>query len=174
MNPPTVAVLTISDRCWGGVAEDTAGPAIVTLLRDRLGARVPTTDLLPDDPDRIAARLIGWAEDPAPDLVLTVGGTGLGPRDHTPEATLRVLERRHPALLELARLRCYQHAPLACLSRGEAGTVRRTLVLNLPGSRRGATETLEALLDVLPHAIAMLRGEDHPASPGTRGGSNDG
>lgn len=159
--PIAAAVLTVSDRCWRGEATDTAGPALVAMLRDRLAAEVVATETVPDEPERIADRLAAWALRPAPDLVLTTGGTGLGPRDTTPEATARVLERPHPALLELARQRCYEKTPLACLSRGEAGTVGRTLVLNLPGSEKGASEMLGALLDVLPHAVAMLRGEGH-------------
>lgn len=153
------AVLTVSDRCARSAAKDTAGPALANLGRESLRARVIATACVPDEVDRIAAQLRAWAGAmPYPDLILTTGGTGLAPRDHTPEATLSVLERRHPALLELARWRCYEKAPLACLSRGEAGTLHRSLIINFPGSRRGAVEMFGALLDVLPHAIETLRG----------------
>jgi len=162
--PITVAVLTVSDRCARGVAQDVSGPAIVELAKKALGAQVVATACVPDEAAAISAQLKTWAlENPWPDLILTTGGTGLSPRDVTPEATLAVLERHHSGLLELARLRCYAKTPRAYLSRGQAGTLGHSLVINLPGSPRGATEQLEALLDVLPHAIAMLRGEpnDH-------------
>jgi len=161
--PITAAVLTVSDRCSSGDAADRSGPALVQVLRERLGAQVVETACVPDDHERIAATLRAWAlTNPRPDLILTTGGTGLAPRDVTPEATAQVLERRHPALLELARLRAMPTTPRAFLSRGEAGTVGRSLIVNLPGSERGASETLSALLDVLPHAIDTLRGEgDH-------------
>ena len=158
-----VAILTASDRCASGAAVDASGPALTRLVEQRLGARVLRTACLPDDRPQIAHLLREWAASrPRLDLILTTGGTGLGPRDITPEATLDVLERRHPGLLELARLRTYQDTPRAYLSRGEAGTVGHSLVINLPGSERGATQTLEALLDVLPHALETLRGDgDH-------------
>ena len=166
---PTCCVLTISDRCAAGERRDTAGPALARLVNEALDARVAAQHLVPDEREQIQHVLKAWARQaPRPDLVLTTGGTGLAPRDVTPEATAAILERRHPGLLELARLRCYEKTPLTFLSRGEAGTVAQTLILNLPGSERGASEMLEALTDVLPHALAMLRDEgDHPKpSPG--------
>lgn len=160
MKPMTVAILTVSDRCSRGETTDTSGPALVNLLTQRLQAQVVATACVPDEQDMIAACLREWAtQTPRPDLILTNGGTGLAPRDVTPEATLAVVERRHSGLMELARLRCYAKTPRAFLSRGEAGTIAGTLVINLPGSQRGATENLEALLDILPHAIETLRGE---------------
>lgn len=162
MRPIRVAVLTVSDRCASGSVADESGPALVALLTERLAVEIVATSLVPDVRVEIADTLRRWAlEAPRPDLVLTTGGTGLGPRDITPEATLDVLERRHPALLELARLRVLPQSPHAFLSRGEAGAVGETLIVNLPGSPRGATETLATILDVLPHAIRMLRGGDH-------------
>ena len=159
-----VAVLTVSDRCSQGITTDTSGPALATLAQQRLGATIIATACVPDEPDQIARQLRHWAlESPKPDLILTTGGTGLSPRDITPEATATVLERRHPGLLELARLRLYATTPRAFLSRGEAGTIGGTLVINLPGSPRAASEYLTALCDVLPHAVQTLRGEaaDH-------------
>ncbi len=157
-----LAVLTVSDRCSLGQAEDTSGPALAERARGALDAEIVARSCVPDDVERIASTLRGWAlEAPRPELILTTGGTGLGPRDVTPEATLSVLERRHAGLLELARLRCAEKTPKAFLSRGEAGSIGRTLVVNLPGSERGALEFLDALVDVLPHAVAMLRGEKH-------------
>ena len=159
---PRVAVLTVSDRCARGEAEDVSGPALVALCRERLGATEIATALVQDDAGSIREQLLAWVRSELPpELILTTGGTGLGPRDVTPEATAEVIERRHPALLELARLRALPKTPRAFLSRGEAGAVGSTLIVNLPGSPRGATETLEAMLDVLPHAVAMLRGGGH-------------
>ncbi len=160
MKPITVAVLTVSDRCSCGDARDASGPAVTELAERALGAQLVAMACVPDEAPAISAQLRAWAlESPQPDLILTTGGTGLSPRDVTPEATLAVLERRHSGLLELARLRCYAKTPRTYLSRSEAGTLGHSLVINLPGSPRGAIEQLEALLDILPHAIAMLRGE---------------
>jgi molybdopterin adenylyltransferase len=158
--PIRAAVLTISDRCSRGETTDTSGPSLCAILREKLGAEIAETACVPDEPDQIAARFLDWSRrDPVIDLVISTGGTGLAPRDNTPEAARRVLEREHPALMELARLRCYAQTPRTFLSRGVAGTIGRTLILTLPGSPRGATENLEALLDILPHAIETLRGE---------------
>lgn len=155
------AILTISDRCFAGKAVDASGPALAAICQHQLGAQVFATAVVPDDVPAIQRQLRHWATvSPSVDLILTTGGTGLAPRDCTPEATAGILERRHPALLELARYRCLARTPRAFLSRGECGTLGRSLIINLPGSPRGAAEFLEALLDVLPHAVTMLRGED--------------
>lgn len=160
MKPIRVAILTVSDRCSRGQAVDTSGPALVDQVTHRLGAEVVATTCLPDDCELLAEQFRFWATvKPKPDLVLSTGGTGLAPRDVTPEATLQVIERRHIGLMELIRLRCYEKTPRAFLSRGEAGTLGRTLIVNLPGSKRGSTESLEAILDILPHAIETLRGD---------------
>lgn len=167
--PITVAVLTVSDRCSRGLAVDASGPAVVKWLRTTLSANVLATACVPDEMDAIAAQLRRWATgDPRPDLIVTTGGTGLTPRDVTPEATAGVLQRRHAGLLELARIRCLAQTPRAFLSRGEAGVLERTLIINLPGSPRGAMQFLEAMVDVLPHAVRMLRGHDtdHTTSSG--------
>lgn len=159
-NPINAAVLTVSDRCARGLAQDTSGPALTAQLRSALDARIIATRCLPDDCLGIEACFVQWAQhEPTIDLVLSTGGTGLAPRDVTPEAARRVIEREHPGLMELARVRCLEHTPLAFLSRGVAGSINRTLILTLPGSPRGALQTLNALLDVLPHAIDMLRGQ---------------
>ena len=155
-----VAILTVSDRCARCETVDTAGPALAAVCRDSFGAEVVVTACIPDERLLITCTLRDWAiNTPRPDLVLSTGGTGLAPRDVTPEATLDALERRHSGLMELIRLRCYETTPRTFLSRGEAGTIGRTLVINLPGSQRGAVECLKALLDVLPHAIDTLRGD---------------
>lgn len=160
VRPIRAAVLTVSDRCSRGEAVDTSGPALADLLRMRLGAEVVDRRCLPDERDRLAACFVEWSRtDLAIDLVVSTGGTGLAPRDVTPEAARSVLAREHPGLMELARLRCLAKTPRTFLSRGVAGTIGRTLILTLPGSVRGSTENLEALLDVLPHAIDTLRGD---------------
>lgn len=156
------AVLTVSDRCFEGTADDTAGPALVALLEARLDAMKFSAAVVPDDVVAISDQIVDWAEGvPAPDLVVTTGGTGLGPRDVTPEATHAILERDHPGLMELVRAKGAESSPMAYLSRGLAGTVRSSLVINLPGSEKGAVESLEAVIDLLPHAIGTMRGEGH-------------
>jgi len=160
MRPFRVAVLTLSDRCSRGEAVDTSGPGLAELARPHLGAAIAAQLCLPDDRAAIAAQLRAWCDQPAaPDLILTTGGTGLAPRDVTPEATLDVLERRHAGLMELVRHRCGQETPRAYLSRGEAGTRRRTLIVNVPGSQRGSSSSFLALVDMLPHALETLRGD---------------
>lgn len=159
----SVAILTVSDRCSRGEAIDTSGPALAEIVQRELGGDVIAAACVPDERTAIVGQLRAWSGGgEAPDLLLTTGGTGLAPRDVTPEATLDVLERRHVGLMELIRLRCYLANPRAFLSRGEAGTIGRCLIINLPGSQRGSTECLRAVLDVLPHALETLRGEaDH-------------
>lgn len=160
MAPIRAAVLTVSDRCSRGQATDTSGPALCAMLRERLGATIAAVACLPDDVDALAAQFLAWSEPSQQiDLIVSTGGTGLAPRDNTPEAAKRVFHREHPGLMELARFRCLSKTPRTYLSRGVAGTINGTLILTLPGSPRGATENLEALLDILPHAIETLRGE---------------
>lgn len=158
--PIRVAVLTVSDRCSRGETVDTSGPGLSDMCRRDLNAEIVAEACVPDDADEIERRLRAWvAIAPPIDIVLTTGGTGLAPRDATPEAALRVIDRPHPALMELARLRCYEKTPRAFLSRGVSGAAKRSLIITLPGSPRGSTENLAALIDILPHAIETLRGE---------------
>ncbi len=158
--PVRAAVLTVSDRCSRGEATDTSGPALCEILRAKLGAEIIATRCLPDEQDQIAACFLEWSRiAPAIDVILSTGGTGLAPRDVTPEAASSVIERPHAGLMELVRLRCYEKTPRTFLSRGVAGTIARSLIITLPGSPRGATESLEALLDILAHAIETLRGD---------------
>lgn len=165
LDPPIrAAVLTVSDRCSRGEATDTSGPALCDMLRERLAAEIVATRCLPDEREQLAACFVEWSrvdERGAAriDLIISTGGTGLAPRDVTPEAARSVFEREHSGLMELARLRCMSQTPRTFLSRGVAGTIGRTLILTLPGSHRGSTENLEALLDILPHAIETVRGE---------------
>jgi molybdenum cofactor synthesis domain-containing protein len=160
VTPIRVAVLTVSDRCSRGEATDTSGPGLCAIARDRLGAEVVATTCVPDEVPQIAAKFLEWSRpDLRIDLIISTGGTGLAPRDVTPEAAKKVLEREHAGLMELARMRCYAKTARTYLSRGVAGTIGRTLILTLPGSPRGSSENLEALLDILPHAIETIRGE---------------
>ena len=162
---PRVAVLAVSDSRSAGDAEDRATPALVEAAQQLLGAVVVDSALVPDERSEIAKKLLAWVNaDDAPHLVLTTGGTGVGPRDVTPEATREVIHRPHPGLLELARARCLPGKPHAFLSRAAAGVAGQTLVVNLPGSPRGAVDTLRLMADVLPHALETLAGagDDHP------------
>ncbi|MGD0348104.1 MAG: MogA/MoaB family molybdenum cofactor biosynthesis protein [Terracidiphilus sp.] len=157
-----LAALTISDRCSAGEMTDTAGPAVVALLRREWPQAEIETTLLPDDEDAIAAAL-GELERKGAALVLTVGGTGLGPRDRTPEATRRVMDREAPGLAEAMRAKGAERNVYAWLSRGVAGLRGKTLIVNLPGSKRGAEESLEAILPLLRHGIEVAAGgQDHP------------
>ena len=158
--PIRVAVLTVSDRCSRGQATDTSGPGLCTIARANLHAEVAATAILPDELSQLAAKFVEWSSpELGIDLILSTGGTGLAPRDITPEALRTVMHREHPGLMELARMRCYAKTARTYLSRGIAGTINRTLILTLPGSPRGSSENLEALLDILPHAIETVRGE---------------
>jgi molybdenum cofactor synthesis domain-containing protein len=157
-----LAVLTISDRCSQGLQTDTAGPAVVTVLRREWPEAEIRTSLLRDDEDAIVAKLEGLSRQGAA-LVLTVGGTGLGPRDRTPEATRRVIEREAPGLAEAMRAKGAERNPYAWLSRGVAGLRSNTLIVNLPGSRRGAEESLAAIVDLLRHGLEVAAGaQNHP------------
>lgn len=156
------AVVTISDRCSDGVQEDTAGPAVVAALRREWAEAEITTALLRDDEDAIAAKLVALSAKGVA-LVLTVGGTGMSPRDRTPEATRHVLEREAPGLAEAMRAKGAEHSQYAWLSRGVAGLRGGTLIVNLPGSKRGAEESLEAILALLRHALDVAAGgQNHP------------
>jgi molybdenum cofactor synthesis domain-containing protein len=157
-----LAALTISDRCSAGQMTDTAGPAVAELLGREWPEAEIDTALLPDDEDGIAAALEELGRRGAA-LVLTVGGTGLGPRDRTPEATRRVIEREAPGLAEAMRYKGAERNAFAWLSRGVAGLRGTTLIVNLPGSKRGAEESLEAILPLLRHGIEIAAGgQSHP------------
>jgi molybdopterin adenylyltransferase len=160
----TFAVLTISDRCSQGLMEDTAGPAVVAILREQWPSAQIGISLLPDDEERIAGRLVELSSGSnAATLVLTVGGTGLSPRDRTPEATRRVIDREVPGLAEAMRAIGAQANPYAWLSRGVAGLRERTLIVNLPGSKRGAVESLRSILKLLKHGLEVAAGgQTHP------------
>jgi len=157
-----LAVLTISDRCSQGLQQDTAGPAVVALLREQWPNAEISTYLLPDDEPAIAAMLNSLSENGAR-LILTIGGTGLSPRDRTPEATLSVIDRNVPGLAEAMRSIGAQSNPYSWLSRGIAGLKGTTLIVNLPGSLRGAKESLISILALIKHGIEVAAGsQTHP------------
>jgi len=153
------SVLTVSDKGAAGERKDVSGPLLADRLRN-LGAEIVHQAILPDEREEIAGRLRQLADEQAVDLIVTTGGTGLTPRDVTPEATRAVIERETPGLAELLRTEGYRQTPLAVLSRGVAGIRGATLIINLPGSPRAVREGMETLAPILPHALRMVRGRD--------------
>lgn len=154
------AVLTISDSCAAGQRQDLSGQAIVDILPGD-DFEICQRKIVPDDHQRIAEELKTYSDEEKIDIILTTGGTGLGPRDVTPEATASVCEKRVPGLSEILRAESYKKTHHAVLGRGMAGIRNNTLIINLPGSPKAVRESLEILLDVLPHAVEMMRGGGH-------------
>ena len=152
-----IAILTVSDAGARGERVDTSGDAIVAWATAR-GAEVVERTLVPDESARIVPVLLAWCDQDLADLVLTTGGTGLSPRDITPEATRVVIEREAPGIAERLRVTSMERFPRAALSRGLAGVRNRSLVVNLPGSPGGVRDALEALSPIIGHAIQIVRG----------------
>ena len=153
-----LAILTISDAGHRGERADTSGDAIAAWAAER-GYALAERALVPDETGRIAGMLCAWADGDVADLVLTTGGTGLTPRDVTPEATRAVLEKEAPGIAEALRMAVYPRFPRAALSRGTAGVRARTLIVNLPGSTGGVRDGLAVLNDLVEHAVELVRGE---------------
>ncbi|HEU0292743.1 MAG TPA: MogA/MoaB family molybdenum cofactor biosynthesis protein [Anaerolineales bacterium] len=157
-------ILTLSDRSSRGEREDASGPALARLIEAE-NWTVAKKALLPDDESAIRAILMEWADSGEIDVILTTGGTGLAPRDVTPEATRAVLDREAPGLAEAMRAASLKITPHAMLSRIVTGIRKKTLIINLPGSPKGAVENLQVVLPIVPHAVQLLR--DDPASEAT-------
>jgi molybdopterin adenylyltransferase len=167
---PTATVLTISDSCARGERTDLSGPAVAALLRGRNFSLV-ATEIVPDEQAAIEKAIVHWAGQSR--LVVTTGGTGIAERDLTPEATRRVCGRLLEGVAERMRLEGAKKTPFAALSRGVCGVRGHSLVLNLPGSPSAAVESLESVIDLLPHALRLLAGQtDHGEDPHRAAGSS--
>ena len=162
-----IGIITISDRSSRGERSDESGPALAKSVSER-GWLVERTLILPDEMDPIKNTLIEWSDSGELDVILTTGGTGFSPRDITPEATLAVIQRATPGLDEAMRMESLRSTPHAMLSRAASGIRFNTLIINLPGSPRGAVENLAVILPVLPHAVKLLQG-DPAAEQGHQG-----
>lgn len=156
----TVAVLTISDKCSKGQREDKSGKIIQELV-PKLPGKVVKYEIIPDEPELIKEKLIDYCDNLKIDLVLTNGGTGFTVRDRTPEATKDVIEREVPGIPEAMRTECLHITKRAMLSRGIAGLRTKTLIINLPGSTKGAQESFEAIIAELPHGLDMVAEREH-------------
>jgi molybdenum cofactor synthesis domain-containing protein len=154
-------ILTLSDRSASGERNDLSGPALADLIRAENWSVIEQA-ILPDDESAIRAKLTDWADNGRFDVILTTGGTGFALRDVTPEATRAVIQRDAPGLAETMRFESLKKTPHAMLSRAVAGIRGRTLIVNLPGSPKGALENLQTIVPVLPHAVQLLK--DDPAS----------
>jgi len=155
-----VAIVTVSDSSATGAREDRSGPAV----RERcaaLGWEIASSEILPDDQLRLTARLAELADSRTCDCVLTTGGTGIGPRDVTPDATMNICERLIPGLPELMRAKGLAFTPRSVLSRAVVGVRSGVMIVNLPGSPKGAVQSLDAVADLLPHAADVVRGAKH-------------
>jgi molybdenum cofactor synthesis domain-containing protein len=159
------AILTLSDRCSTGERADGSGPALQAWLEGR-GVTVDYTEVIPDEEQLISERLTEWADSGRFDLILTTGGTGVSPRDVTPEATERIVDRLLPGFGELMRMESLKKTPNAMISRAVAGIRKQTLIINLPGSPKGATECISFVWPAVPHAVAKMQGDPEECGSG--------
>jgi len=166
-----LGILTISDKGWRGQRGDESGKAIRASL-SLLDNRVVKYEIVPDEVDIIASKLAQWADEGSVDIILTTGGTGLSPRDVTPEATLSVVDKVVPGLTEAMRAQTFKTTPFAILSRAVAGIRGKCLIINLPGSPRAVRECLQVILSVIPHAVEIIKGEVTEHTAPDRGGTN--
>ena len=153
-----LGILTISDKGWQGQRYDDSGKAIRDSLSP-LDSCVVKYEVIPDEMDVIAGKLADWADEGNVDVILTTGGTGLGQRDVTPEATLSIVDKVVPGFAEAMRTETFSVTPFAILSRAVAGVRGKCLIINLPGSPKGVRECLRVILSVIPHAVAIVKGE---------------
>ena len=151
-------ILTISDKGWQGQRYDKSGKAIRDSLSS-LDTNVVKYEVIPDEVDVIANKLAEWADEGSVDIILTTGGTGLGQRDVTPEATLSIVDKVAPGFTEAMRAETFKATPHAILSRAVAGVRSKCLIINLPGSPKGVRECLRVVLPVIPHAMEIIKGE---------------
>lgn len=154
----TAGILTISDKGAVGERQDRSGDVIREILSG-MGIHIVNYDIIPDEKELIVEKLVKWADEDALDMLITTGGTGLTPRDVTPEATLAVVDRIVPGFAEAMRVESLKKTPMAMLSRAVVGTRGKCLIINLPGSPRAVRECLEVILPVLPHAVETLKGQ---------------
>jgi molybdenum cofactor synthesis domain-containing protein len=154
----SVAILTVSDRCFRGETPDESGPLIHRLLEAALDVGIVAEELVPDEEGRIRDILKRWCDELGIDLVLTTGGTGFSPRDVTPEATRAIIERETGGITEAMRAEGLRSTPHAMLSRAAAGIRGRTLIINLPGAPRAVEEGLRVIILALPHAVEIING----------------
>lgn len=154
-----IAILTVSDRGASGDREDRSGPLMAKIIEARTPWQIAYQAIVPDDIDAISTQLLAWTQLPV-DLILTTGGTGFAPRDVTPEATRRVIERETPGIAEALRAESLKITKHAMLSRGVAGICKRSLIINLPGNPKAVRENLDVLLPVLPHALSLVTGKE--------------
>jgi len=151
-------VITVSDACFNGERKDTSGEVLAQLLKD-LGAEIVATRILSDEPEPLTDALKEFADWRQVNLIITTGGTGLGPRDNTPEATLEVIERQAPGIAEAMRIETLKQTPMAMLSRGVCGVRSGALIINLPGAPKGVRESFAVIAPVLKHAVALVVGQ---------------
>jgi len=160
LNPIEIAVLTSSDRCSKGETEDVSGKLVSEMVKT-INGRTAAYDIVPDEIPAIKAKLLHYCDTLKVNVVITTGGTGFSGRDVTPEATAQAIEKNIPGLPELMRAEGLKKTKKACLSRGICGIRGNTIIINLPGSPKAVKESLEAILDLLPHSLEMLSGGRH-------------